>query len=143
MALATVISITSVSAQGGQGGQRQTPEERTKAAMEKIAAFDLKQDARTKVENILTDFYKAQQTAMQEMRAAGNTDRSAAMEKRKQLADARDAKLKEVFTAEEYTKWINDIEPSLRPQRQAAPAPATAPADKKAPAAEKKAAPAN
>lgn len=134
-AVATVFSISSLMAQGGR--QMQTPEERTKTAMEKLARFDFKQDKRSKVETIFVDFYKAQQAAMEEMRASGSNDRQAMMEKRKQMADDRDKKLKAVFTEEEYYKWINEIEPSLRPQRPSnAPMPG-APADKKAPAEEK------
>lgn len=129
---AMAISISSLMAQA-PARTMSTPEERTKQTMEKLADFNLKPDVRTKVETILTDFYKAQQTAMQEMRAAGNNDRSAIQDKRKQLAEERDNKLKQVFTSEEYAKWISDIEPSLRPQRQA-PAPANAPAPTTAPA---------
>ena len=129
---AMAISISSLMAQA-PARQMPAPEERTKMTMAKLADFNLKDDVRTKVESILNDFYKAQQTAMQDMRANGGTDRTAFQEKRKQLAEERDSKLKQVFTAEEYAKWISDIEPSLRPQRQAAP-PATAPAPTTAPA---------
>ncbi|MEO8769790.1 MAG: hypothetical protein ABI402_06890 [Ferruginibacter sp.] len=128
---AMAISISSLMAQA-PARQMPTPEERTKVTMEKLADFNLKTDVRTKVETILTDFYKAQQSAMQEMRANGGGDRTAFQDKRKQLAEERDGKLKQVLTAEEYGKWISDIEPSLRPQRQAAPA--TAPAPTTAPA---------
>ncbi len=128
---AAFISVSSLMAQDKR--QMATPEERTKATMEKLAKFDMKPEARTKVENILTEYYKAQQTSMQEMRASGNNDKNAMMEKRKQLADDRDKKLKEIFTAEEYTKWISEIEPSLRPQR-GMNAPVAAPAEKAAPA---------
>jgi len=34
------------------------------------------------------------------------------------LRDERDAKLKEIFTADQYSKWKNEVEVSLRPQRQ-------------------------
>ena len=54
---------------------------------------------------------------MKEMRASGNMDREAMMTKRKELAEARDAKLKLIFTEEQLKKWINEIEPGLRPQR--------------------------
>ncbi len=118
---ATFLSISSLMAQ--EGRVRQTPEERTKATMEKLAAFNLKEETRTQVETVFTDFHKAQQTARQEMRAAGNNDRNAMMEKNKQLVGERDAKLKQLLTEEQYNKWISEIEPSTRPQR-----PATAPA---------------
>ena len=112
---AVCFSITSLMAQGGM--QRQTPEERTKAAIEKMAPLNLDADTKTKTEVILTDFFTAQQKAMQEMRESGNPDREAFMAKRKELADARDGKLKLIFTQEQLKKWIDEIEPSLRPQR--------------------------
>ena len=131
---ATLISISSLMAQGQPGAQRMSVEERTKSTMEKFAPFNLSGDATTKVREIIIEFYKNQQSAMEEMRAAGTVDRTAAMEKRKALAEERDTKLKKVLTAEEYSKWVSDIEPSLRPQRPAtAPAPAAAPTTPVAP----------
>ena len=117
MLFAAVFSITTVNAQGGGGGQRQTPEERTKATMEKLAVLNLAADAKTKTETVIADFNNAQQKAMEEMRASGSMDRDAMMAKRKELAEARDAKLKLIFTEEQMKKWKDEIEPSLRPQR--------------------------
>ncbi len=119
MALAAVISITSVSAQGGQGGgQRQTPEERTKATIEKLAPLNLDDATKEKTTVIFTEYYTTSQKAMDDMRASGSFDRDAMMAKRKELSDARDAKLKLIFTEEQMKKWKEEIEPSLRPQRQ-------------------------
>ena len=112
-AFAVVMSIGSLSA---QGGQRQTPEERTKAAMEKITPLNLDADAKSKTEVILSDFYNAQQKAMRALRDSG-ADRDAMMAKRKELTTERDNKLKTVFTADQLKKWQDEIEPSLRPQR--------------------------
>lgn len=114
MAMLAIFSITAVHA---QGGQRQTPEERTKATMEKMVPLNLDADSKTKTEVIFTDFYKAQQTAMEEMRSSGNFDRDAFAAKRKEITDARDKKLKEVFTDAQMKQWKDDIEPSMRPQR--------------------------
>ncbi|MEO6723486.1 MAG: hypothetical protein ABIN67_24175 [Ferruginibacter sp.] len=114
MAFAALLGIGTLSA---QGGQRQTPEERTKTAMEKIGALNLEADAKTKTEVIITDFYNAQQKAMETMRASGSMDREAMMAKRKELATERDNKLKTIFTADQLKKWQDEIEPSLRPQR--------------------------
>lgn len=77
-------------------------------------------DAATKVKSdaIITDYINAQQKAMDEIRANGG-DRDAMMAKRKELADARDAKLKEIFTEAQMKQWKDEIEPSLRPQRPA------------------------
>jgi periplasmic protein CpxP/Spy len=106
MAFAAMFSITAVHAQGG-GGQRQTPEERTKATIEKA-----------KTEVIIADYFNTQQKTMEEMRAGGSFDREAWGVKRKELADARDAKLKAIFTEAQMKQWKDEIEPSLRPQRQ-------------------------
>ena len=108
-------SITSLMAQDNM--QRMAPEDRAKAAMEKIAPLNLDTTVKSKTEVIMTEFYTAQQNAMREMRASGNMDREAMMAKRKELAEARDTKLKLIFTAEQFKKWIDEIEPALRPQR--------------------------
>ena len=116
MALAATVSIATVHAQGG-GGQRQTPEERTKATIEKMAPLNLDADTKAKADVIIADYYSTQQKAMEEMRAGGSFDRDAMMAKRKEFADARDAKLKAIFTADQMKQWIEVIEPSTRPQR--------------------------
>jgi hypothetical protein len=124
VAIAAMFSITAVNAQGGGGGQRMTPEERIKFTIEKMAPLNL--DAATKVKSdaIITDYINVSQKAMDEIRAAGG-DRDAMMAKRKELADARDVKLKAIYTEAQYKQWKDEIEPSLRPQRPAgAPAPA-------------------
>lgn len=112
--LATCIFITTAQA---QGGQRQTPEERAAAAMEKMAPLNLDSAAKVKTNVIITDFFQAQQKAFMEMRESGNMDREAMMAKRKELAGERDAKLKLIFTEAQMKKWVEEIEPSLRPQR--------------------------
>ncbi len=117
MVMVAVFSITAVHAQGG-GGQRQTPEERAKGVIEKMVAMNLDAATKTKAEVIFTDYYKAQQNAMEEMRASGNFDREAFGAKRKELAEARDKKLKEIFTEAQMEQWVKEIEPTTRPQRQ-------------------------
>ena len=116
MLLAATVSVASVQAQGG-GGQRQTPEERTKATIEKMAPLNLDADTKAKADVIIADYYNTQQKAMEEMRASGSFDRDAMMAKRKEFADARDSKLKAIFTADQMKQWIEVIEPSTRPQR--------------------------
>jgi len=119
LAAVALFSITAVNAQGGGGGQRQTPEERTKATIEKMAPLNLDADTKTKADVIIADYYNTQQKAMEEMRASGSFDRDAMMAKRKELAEARDAKLKLILTADQMKQWIEVIEPSTRPQRPA------------------------
>jgi len=116
MAVAAMISIATVNAQGG-GGQRMTPEERTKATVEKMAPLNMDADTKAKAEAIITEFYASQQKAMEDMRASGSFDREAMAAKRKELSEARDAKLKKVLSEEQMKKWIEEIEPTTRPQR--------------------------
>ena len=70
---------------------------------------------------MIADFHNAQQKARGEMSANGTMDRDAFMTKRKELADARDVKLKVIFTPEQMKKWTDEIEPSLRSQRGNSP----------------------
>lgn len=111
-----LFSISGLFAQDGM--QRQTPDQRTKTAMEKMAPLNLDEATKAKAQVIMADFYNAQQKAMEELRAGGNGSREEMQAKRKELAGARDAKLKEIFTQEQMKRWIDEIEPTLRPQRQ-------------------------
>lgn len=116
MVMAAAFSITAVNAQGG-GGQRQTPEERTKAMIEKMAPLNLDAATQEKANGIIADFNKESQKANDELRAAG-ADRETMQAKRKEFADARDAKLKMIFTETQMKQWKDEILPSMRPQRQ-------------------------
>lgn len=117
MAFAAIFSCTALNAQGGGGGQRMTAEERTKLTMEKMAPLNLSDEVKAKTEVIVADYNNTAQKAMEEMRASGNMDREAMMAKRKELADARDVKLKAIFTADQMKKWKKEIEPSMLQQR--------------------------
>ena len=113
--MSLLMGLSSLMAQGGM--QRQTPEERVKATMEKMAVLDLKEDQTKKTTVVITDFVGNQQKAMEDFRANGGGDREALMAKRNEMEDDRDKKLKEIFTADQYKKWIEEIVPSMRPQR--------------------------
>jgi hypothetical protein len=111
--------LGAVTAQDAAKPVRMTTEEKVSAAMDKIEA-NLKptEAVRESAKAILYDFYNDQQKAMQEFRASGNQNREDFMKIRQELADKRDAKLKAVFTAEQMTKWSQEVEPSLNPQRK-------------------------
>ncbi len=118
--LAIVVTGLSVSAQGGGGGgfQRRTPEERTKMVMDKFADWKLDKAKSDQTDSVFINFYRSQEKMMQDMRAAGGTpDRDKMMADRKKLTDDRDDKLKAIFTADQFKKWKEEIEPSMRPQR--------------------------
>lgn len=117
MVMAAMFSITAVNAQGG-GGQRMTPDERIKFTIEKMAPLNLDAATKTRTDFIITEYINGQQKAMDEIRANG-ADRDAMQAKRKELSDARDARLKVIFTEAQMKQWKDEIEPSLRPQRPA------------------------
>jgi hypothetical protein len=99
-----------------QGMQRRTVPERVKATMDKITTplnLDASQASRT--DSVFTDYYTAQMKMFQDARASGNRPDRSEFEK---LSADRDAKLKVIFTADQYTKFKNEVEDSLRPQRQ-------------------------
>ena len=115
MAFAAMFSVTAVNAQGG-GGQRMSPEEKIKMTIEKMASLKLDADTKVKADAIITEYVNGQQKAMDEIRANGG-DRDAMQAKRKELSDARDARLKAIFTEAQMKQWKDEIEPSMRPQR--------------------------
>ncbi len=99
-----------------QGMQRMTVPERVKATMDKITpALNLDATQQSKTEGVFTDFFTSQMKMFQDARASGNRPDRSEFQK---LMDDRDAKLKEIFTADQYTKYKNEVEASLRPQRQ-------------------------
>ena len=115
MAFAAMFSVTAVNAQGG-GGQRMSPEEKIKMTIEKMVSLKLDADTKVKADAIITEYVNGQQKAMDEIRANGG-DRDAMQVKRKELSDARDARLKAIFSEAQMKQWKDEIEPSMRPQR--------------------------
>jgi hypothetical protein len=114
---ALVLGFATVSAQGG-GGPRKTVPERVKEVMEKLTEFNLDKKKTTSTEEAFTVYFTDAQKMMEEMRAGGGQpNREAMMEKRQKLVNDRDEKLKGIFTEEQFNKWKNEIEPSMRPAR--------------------------
>ena len=117
-AVVAMISITTVNAQGGNF-QRRTPEERLKPIHDKLdSAFKLDAAKLKQVDEIFLTSFKDSDKKMEELRAGGGQpDRDAMMAARKEINDARDAKLKAVLTEAQMKTWKDEIEPSMRPQR--------------------------
>lgn len=116
--LAITISGISALAQGGGGGFQQRPvEERVKNVLEKLAPLNLDKSQSDKTDTIFTEYYKAMDKAIADMRASGSFDREAMTKKREELGDARDEKLKKLWTADQFKKFKDEIEATLRPGR--------------------------
>ena len=113
-----IFAVCTVSAQGGGGMQRMPIPERVKMIMDKLTDFKLDKDKTAQTDSAFTDYFRSQEKAMQDMRAAGGQpDREKIMETRKKLMEERDEKLKKIFTDEQFKKWKDEIEPTTRPQR--------------------------
>lgn len=95
--------------------QRQSVEERVKNVMEKMAPLKLDQDQAKKTDSIFTHYYAAQRKMMEEMRGSGGRPDRSVFEK---MTTERDEKLKAIFSADQYKKFKDEIEESLRPQRR-------------------------
>ncbi|MEP7232547.1 MAG: hypothetical protein ABI691_19960 [Ginsengibacter sp.] len=108
-------TITATNAQQ-QGFQRRTVEERVQSAIEKISdPLKLDKDQQDKTTAILTDFYKKQDKMREDARASGNRPDRSEIEK---MANDRDEQLKGVFNEDQFKKFKDEVEPSMRPQRR-------------------------
>lgn len=98
-----------------QGMQRMTVEERVKAAMDKMTTpLNLDTAEQSKTAAVFTDFYTAQNKMREDARASGTRPDRSVFEK---MTNDRDDKLKTIFTDEQYKKYKDEIEATLRPQR--------------------------
>lgn len=113
--LASFILTATISSYGQQT-QRRTVEERVKGVIEKIKEPLKLDDVQTqKTDSVFTQFYKAQQKLMEDARASGERPDRSVFEK---MNADRDEKLKAIFTADQFTKFKNELEATLRPQRR-------------------------
>jgi protein CpxP len=120
IAVATA-GIFTANAQGGGGGgfQRRTPEENLKMVKEKLVDLKLTAEQSTKSDSVFLNFYKDRDKMMEEMRAGGGQpDRDAMRAKSEKMSTDRDDKLKAIFSADQFKKWKEEIEPAMRPQRR-------------------------
>lgn len=98
-----------------QGMQRMTVEERVKAAMDKMTTpLNLDTAEQSKTAAVFTDFYTAQNKMREDARASGTRPDRSVFEK---MMNDRDDKLKAIFTDEQYKKYKDEVEATLRPQR--------------------------
>ncbi|MGN6802109.1 MAG: hypothetical protein ACTHJN_09395 [Ginsengibacter sp.] len=99
-----------------QGMQRMSVPDRVKMTMDKVTpALNLSTDQQASTDSVFTDYYSSMMKMFQDARQSGERPDRSQFQK---MMDDRDAKLKNIFTADQFTKWKNEVEPSLRPQRQ-------------------------
>ena len=117
LALALFFAGTFMANAQGGGSSRRTPEERAKAAMDKIVEFKLDKDKSDQADSVFAQYYRTASAKRQKMMAGGSPDRDKMREEMQKMGADRDDKLKKIFTEDQFKKWKDEIEPSLRPQR--------------------------
>lgn len=119
VALILMLGTLATQAQGSGGFQRRTVEERVKTIHDKMdSAFKPAADKLKEIDETFTAYYKAQDKLREEMMSGGERpDPQVMREKMQPLTEERDGKLKKILTEEQYKKWKEEIEPSMRPQR--------------------------
>ena len=120
--LAAVVfaGIFTTQAQGGGGGgqQRRTVEERVKMVMDKLVDLKMDKDQTTKTDSAFTKYYRNREKAMQDMMAGGaQPDRDKMREATQKLTTDRDDELKKIMSADQFKKWKEEIEPTMRGNR--------------------------
>jgi len=107
--------LATVMVANAQGPQRRTVEERVKAAMEKVTpALSLTNTQQPQTDSVFTEYYKAMDKLRESMQPGTPPDRS----QFEKLGTDRDEKLKKIFTEEQFKKWKDEVEATLRPQRR-------------------------
>ncbi len=90
---------------------RRTVEERVKMVMEKLTpGLNLDKDQQSKTDSTFADYYRSMNKIREGLPAGERPDR-AVMDK---LRTERDEKLKTIFKEEQFKKFKDEIEPSLR-----------------------------
>jgi len=97
-----------------QGFQRRTVEERVKMTMDKISdSLQLSAPQQTDAAQTFTDYYKDMEKLREGMAPGTRPERS---DFEKIMTD-RDAKLKAIFTEQQYKKYKEELEPAMRRPR--------------------------
>lgn len=113
--LVTLLFAATISIYAQQGMPRRTVAERVKSAMDKISdSLKLDKAQQDKTTAVFTDYYTSMDKVREDARASGARPERSVMEK---MSNDRDDKLKSIFTDDQFKKFKNDIEPTLRPQR--------------------------
>lgn len=106
----------SVMAQGG--GQRRTVEERVNMTHQKIdSAFKLDAAKLAQADSAFATYYRGTDKVRQDLMAASNGQRpdfQTMREKMQPLMEARDKDLKVILGDDNFKKWKEEIEPTMR-----------------------------
>lgn len=93
-------------------------EEKTSEVMAQMQSLKLDDSITTKATVIFTNYFNKQKQIMANYRASENPDRAAALEGIKKLGEERDENLSKILTADQYKKYLSDIQPQISMKRQ-------------------------
>ena len=114
--LAAIVITGCFAANAQGGGQRMSVEERMKTVMEKLnTGLKLTAQQQPLTDSAFTNYYRAMQKLRQGLPQGERPDQ-AQMQK---LVAERDEKLKTIFTEDQFKKFKDEVETTLRPQRPA------------------------
>src|SRR4030088_3272894 len=112
--LAIAIVFAGCFAADAQGYQQMSMEDRVKVVMEKLnTGLNLTPAQQPLTDSAFTNYYRVMQKLREGLPQGERTDQ-AEMQK---LRAARDENLKKIFTEEQYKKFKDEVEATLRPQR--------------------------
>jgi hypothetical protein len=116
LSMMMLAGVLMANAQGGQGGMRRTPEERTKRVVDTLTTlFKLDQNQQTQSTAAFMDYNKAMDKLREGMQGGGARPDRAEIEK---LTTERDEKLKKALGEDQFKKYKDEIEPAMRMRRQ-------------------------
>jgi periplasmic protein CpxP/Spy len=105
----------------GRGRARRTVAERVAMVHQKFdSTYHFATDKQTKIDTVFAEYYRAQDKIREEAMSAnagGRPDPATLEALRNQMDEqniARDEKLQTIMTADEYKKWKNELEPTMR-----------------------------
>lgn len=119
------ILAAAMSSVNAQGNQRKSVEDRVAIVHEKFEkAFSLDKTKLNEIHSLFTDFYTSQQKLRENIQGPGlaqgfaQQDFQSVRKRNENLISEREGRLKKLLTTEQYKKWKEEIEPSLRNPRQ-------------------------
>lgn len=100
-------------------------ESRVETVMSKFESLKLDKATTETVTEIFTDFYTAQDKLRDNIQGPATglaqglvrQDYQSVRKQNERIIETREKSLKKALTAEQYKKWTDEIEPSLRPRR--------------------------
>lgn len=100
-------------------------DDKVENVMKKFDALKLEKSTYNTVTDIFTDFYTSQDKIRDNIQKPASSlaqglarqDYQSVRKQNEKIIEDRDQRLKKALTADQYKKWIDDIEPSLHSRR--------------------------